>query len=272
MPGSRRPLGCRRRAHRPHSERGRRTRPWSGIVPRHHAFRASSGPADRRTRHAGGRARAAGVRLHSRTRPAVASSRRPAARIVHRPEGARCSMMPGHRSNAGRHRQAGAAGPGRPDARMEDGRQGMSGRVPGRSAAGLGRCVHRRVPAPTVQSGIGMPQHAGKPFMMPIRTGATACPGLRTGTGQPTQDAHSPYFVSGVCHAGGGFAWPCSDGRCGVIPISGPDRVAPALPRSSGEPCRASRKGPVHGVAAVPAYGAALQALPAGAAAASPIP
>ena len=179
MPGSRRPLGCRRRAHRPHSERGRRTRPWSGIVPRHHAFRASSGPADRRTRHAGGRARAAGVRLHSRTRPAVASSRRPAARIVHRPEGARCSMMPGHRSNAGRHRQAGAAGPGRPDARMEDGRQGMSGRVPGRSAAGLGRCVHRRVPAPTVQSGIGMPQHAGKPFMMPIRTGATACPGLR---------------------------------------------------------------------------------------------
>ncbi len=115
MPESRRPPGCRRRAHRPHSERGRRTRPGSGIVPRRHAFRAASGPADRRTRHTGGRARAAGVRLHPRARPAVASSRRPAARIVHRPEGARCSMMSAHRSNAGRNRQAAAARPGRPD-------------------------------------------------------------------------------------------------------------------------------------------------------------
>ena len=53
-------------------------------MPRRHAFRAASGPADRRTRHTGGRARAAGVRLHPRARPAVASSRRPAARIVHR--------------------------------------------------------------------------------------------------------------------------------------------------------------------------------------------
>lgn len=237
MPESRRPPGCRRRAHRPHSERGRRTRPWSGIVPRRHAFRAASGPADRRTRHTGGRARAAGVRLHSRTRPAVASSRPPAARIVHRPEGARCSMMSAHRSNAGGHRQAGAAGPGRPDAQMEDGRQGMRGRVPGRStAAGSGRCIHGRVPAPTVRPGIGMPQHAGKPFMMPIRTGATACPGLREQVqvkplrmrtpltscpASATQAAASPGPAAAAAAAASRPAgWPGSPRSCGDHPVN----------------------------------------------------
>lgn|GEM_PF-7064352 len=272
MPGSRRPPGCRRCAYRPHSERGRRTRPGSGIVPRG----TPSGPPGRRIPGRGKQVagpRAAGVRLHPRTRPAVASSRPPAARIVYRPEGARCSMMSAHRSNAGGNRQAGAAGPGWPDTRMEDGGARHARTRSGPIDCRLGMmCAW---PCPGANRPIGHRHAAARRKAIydadPHR--GDCVPGIaRTGTGQATQDAHSPYFVSGVCHAGGGFAEPCSGGRGGGVPTGGLARVAPVMRRSSGEPCPAGRRGPVHGVAAVPAYGAALQAPPAGAAAASPIP